>query len=210
MACTCKTTFNKNVINRLHPEIDESGEKVYLVYIRGNKANPLGVIDRLYEFGGVNGLYTSNDLMDSSNLFYIDYKNNKRISFVADSEMVAEAILTCWEEIYPSANLTYTPEDWDNAIIDYPAAQLYEDGKDETTNNEIKIVGKLKILRDIYRKGWTPSPNDSYYYIAYRNNYLDRGKGTSWSRFLSFQDEETRDIFYDTYKDLISQVKTYI
>lgn len=212
MTCTCKTIYNKNGINRLHPEASDSTKDnpKYLVYIRGNKVNPLGVLDRLMEFGGRSGDYTTADLMTSSNLFYIDYKNNNVITFERDNTMVAEAILSCWEELYPGTNLNHKPEDWEGAIIDYPAAELFEAGEDETTNEEIHIIGKLKVLRDIYRKGWLPTQADSFFYIAFRNGELDKGKSSSWSRFLSFQDAETRDTFYDNYKDMILDVATYI
>ena len=212
MTCTCKTIYNKNAIDRLHPEASDStaADPKYLIYIRGNKVNPLGVLDRLMEYGGKSGDYTTADLMTSSNLFYIDYKKNNVITFERDNTMLAEAIISCWEEIYPSANLDHKPEDWEGAIIDYPAAELYEEGKDETTNTEIYIVGKLKVLRDIYRKGWIPTGNDSFFYIAYRNGELDKGKSSSWSRFLSFQDAETRDKFYDNYSNMIDEVATYI
>ena len=212
MTCTCKTIYNKNAIDRLHPEASDSttADPKYLIYIRGNKVNPLGVLDRLMEYGGKSGDYTTADLMTSSNLFYIDYKKNNVITFERDNTMLAEAIISCWEEIYPSTNLDHKPEDWEGAIIDYPAAELYEKGKDETTNTEIHIVGKLKVLRDIYRKGWIPNGNDPFFYIAYRNGELDKGKSSSWSRFLSFQDAETRDKFYDNYSDMIDEVATYI
>ena len=212
MTCTCKTIYNKNAIDRLHHEAYDStaADPKYLIYIRGNKVNPLGVLDRLMEYGGKSGDYTTADLMTSSNLFYIDYKKNNVITFERDNTMLAEAIISCWEEIYPGTNLDHKPEDWEGAIIDYPAAELYEKGKDETTNTEIHIVGKLKVLRDIYRKGWIPTGNDPFFYIAYRNGELDKGKSSSWSRFLSFQDAETRDKFYDNYSDMIDEVATYI
>ena len=212
MTCTCKTIYNKNGINRLHPEASDSTKDnpKYLVYIRGNKVNPLGVLDRLMEFGGRFGDYTTADLMTSSNLFYIDYKNNNVITFERDNTMVAEAILNCWEELYPGTNLNHKPEDWEGAIIDYPAAELFEAGEDEKTNEEIHIIGKLKVLRDIYRKGWLPTQNDPFFYIAFRNGELDKGKPSSWSRFLSFQDAETRDTFYDNYKSMILDVAKYI
>ena len=125
MTCTCKTIYNKNAIDRLHPEASDStaADPKYLIYIRGNKVNPLGVLDRLMEYGGKSGDYTTADLMTSSNLFYIDYKKNNVITFERDNTMLAEAIISCWEEIYPSTNLDHKPEDWEGAIIDYPAAE---------------------------------------------------------------------------------------
>ncbi|MBO5003776.1 MAG: hypothetical protein J6D03_00615 [Clostridia bacterium] len=212
MACTCKTIYNKNAIGRLHPVMDDStpDKPKYLIYIRGNKTNPLGILDKLMYFGGHSGNYTTADLMTSNNLFYIDYKNNNIITFEPDNTMMAEAIKGCWEEMFPGTNLSHKPEDWEGAVIDYPAAALYDEGKDEETNNQIKIVGKLKVLRDIYRKGWIPQQGEPLYYIAYRADNLDSAKSTSWSRFLSFQSAEIRDEFLTNYRDMIESVKTYI
>ena len=63
MTCTCKTIYNKNAIDRLHPEASDStaADPKYLIYIRGNKVNPLGVLDRLMEYGGKSGDYTTAD-----------------------------------------------------------------------------------------------------------------------------------------------------
>jgi len=211
MSCTTINRTNKNAVNRLNQYATSGTSNVkYLVYIRGNANNPLGVLERLTEYGGTGGVYTTADLMNEHNIFYIDYKNGSTITFIPDTDMVAEAILSCWDELYAQTPKSYSPDDWEVAVIDYPAAALFDSGKDEQTNAEIQIVGRLKVLRDIYRKGWEPSAATSFYYIGYRNNALDKGKGSGWSRFLSFQDSETRNLFYDNYKTLIEQVKTYI
>lgn len=212
MACSCiKDLTNKNAIDRLHPTIQVDGDKnkQWLVYIRGNKTNPLGVVTKLIEYGGVSGDYTTSDLMDSSNIFYIDYNNDKHITFISDSDTVSKAIISCWTEIFVTSDINYSPESWEGAIIDWPAALLFEEGKDNRTNAELQIVGRLKVLRDIYRSGWKPA-EEAYYYIAYRNGKLDKGKGNSWSRFLSFQTSELRDKFFDNYKKMIEQIKNYI
>lgn len=210
MACTCIKESNKNAIDRLNPTIVD-GEKHYLVFIRGNRTNPLGILNKLFKYGAIAGTtYTTNDLMNVHNLFYIDYNNMKQVAFISDEDILAKAIESCWTELFISSDADYSPIDWDSAIIDWPSAQLYESGKDDITNAELKIVGRLKVLRDIYRKGWVPTCNEAYYYIGVRNDKLDKGKGSSWMRFLSFGDSETRDTFFDTYKDMIESVKSYI
>ena len=80
-----KITDIEAIVNAANPK--------YLIYIRGNKLNPLGVLDKLMEYGGKSGDYTTADLMTSSNLFYIDYKKNNVITFERDNTMLAEAII---------------------------------------------------------------------------------------------------------------------
>jgi hypothetical protein len=203
---------NKNAVSRLHPTVNATtGEVQYLIYVRGNSVNPLGVVAKLMEYGGMAGSYTTADLMTTSNLFYIDYNNNKIITFISESEILADAIKSSWEEVAITAT-TSTPDSWEGAVIDYPAAALYEDGNDTVTNEQVHIIGKLKVLRDIWRNGWTPYNSstgkmNAFYFIGSSYGELQTSKGSIWERFLSFQDAETRDSFLETYKDDIETVK---
>ena len=72
-------------------------------------------------------------------------------------------------------------------------------------------LAQLSQLREVYRKGWIPDWTDEnqwkyciefYAKNTQKANYLKRGK------FLSFQDEETRDLFLENFHKLIEQAKT--
>lgn len=50
-------------------------------------------------------------------------------------------------------------------------------------------LAQLSQLREVYRQGWVPG---EYSFVSINN-------------FLSFQDEETRDLFLENFKDLIEK-----
>lgn len=70
-------------------------------------------------------------------------------------------------------------------------------------------LAQLSQLREVYRNGWVPDWSDDelkhcigfYEYETHKQTYL----GTS--TFLSFQDEETRDLFLENFRDLIKKAK---
>jgi hypothetical protein len=72
-------------------------------------------------------------------------------------------------------------------------------------------LAQLSQLREVYRNGWVPDwkDDDKYKYcIEFYTNKIYTDKYTNTSQFLSFQDEETRDLFLENFKDLIEQAKT--
>jgi hypothetical protein len=77
----------------------------------------------------------------------------------------------------------------------------------------IAELNKLIRLRDYYNDGWEPDwknqHQDKYSIITIGNSII---KDCTWCRrcILSFKDKETRNEFYNNFKDLIEQAKELI
>jgi hypothetical protein len=71
-------------------------------------------------------------------------------------------------------------------------------------------LAQLSQLIKVYRNGWVPdwSNEDYKYCIDFYNNKINTDDYTNASVFLSFQDEETRDLFLENFKELIETAKT--
>lgn len=70
-------------------------------------------------------------------------------------------------------------------------------------------LAQLSQLRDVYRKGWVPDwkDGDYKYCIYFCNDLITTCTNYETSVFLSFQDDETRDLFMENFRDLIEQAK---
>lgn len=68
-------------------------------------------------------------------------------------------------------------------------------------------LAQLSQLREVYRKGWVPSINAYRYSIHFSGNRMEVEEFCIYETFLSFQDEETRDLFLENFRDLIEQAK---
>ena len=70
-------------------------------------------------------------------------------------------------------------------------------------------LAQLSQLLEVYRKGWVPNwkDGDYKYCIYFCNDLITKCTNYETSLFLSFQDEETRDLFLGNFKDLIEQAK---
>jgi hypothetical protein len=70
-------------------------------------------------------------------------------------------------------------------------------------------LAQLSQLRDVYRNGWVPDWTDETdkYVISFNENTIIKESFVKYNDFLSFQDEETRDLFLENFKDLIEQAK---
>lgn len=182
------------------------------VYVLGNPGNPNGVVNRLLTLGGskVNDDITNIDLLNPINAFYIDFHDDNIIKKLDTTTMMFESLKDVWTEMSPLSITVDLPTTWDDAVDHYYEAQQYEDGDNNDINDILDTLGKLIILRDIYRKGWIPSEGSPFYYIACHDGELDLMKGNAWTRMLSFQDVDTRDTFYELFKDDIEEVKEYI
>jgi hypothetical protein len=74
-------------------------------------------------------------------------------------------------------------------------------------------LSQLSQLREVYRNGWVPDWEDSTnkYIISFRDNdIIYTSEYQRFNKFLSFQDEQTRDLFLENFKDLIEQAKPLI
>jgi len=70
-------------------------------------------------------------------------------------------------------------------------------------------LAQLSQLREVYRNGWVPDWLDDKYKfcIELYANEINKDYYYSQNNFLSFQDKETRDLFFENFKDLIEQAK---
>ena len=70
-------------------------------------------------------------------------------------------------------------------------------------------LAQLSQLREVYRNGWVPDWSDGKdkYCINFFNNGINKDFYITTNSFLSFQDEETRDLFLENFRDLILKAK---
>jgi hypothetical protein len=71
-------------------------------------------------------------------------------------------------------------------------------------------LAQLSQLRDVYRNGWVPNWNNfsqKKHCIYFQSNEIITHWFYQGNLFLSFQDEQTRDLFLENFKDLIEQAK---
>ena len=70
-------------------------------------------------------------------------------------------------------------------------------------------LAQLSQLREVYRNGWKPDwdNGENKYCIYFIGDELKTFCITHTSFFLSFQDDETRDLFLENFKDLILTAK---
>jgi hypothetical protein len=70
-------------------------------------------------------------------------------------------------------------------------------------------LAQLSQLREVYRNGWVPdwTNNEDKFCIEFYENEIKKDYYYGQNNFLSFQDEETRNLFLENFKDLIEQAK---
>ena len=73
-------------------------------------------------------------------------------------------------------------------------------------------LAQLSQLREVYRNNWKPDWEDDKfkYCISFEHKLITTTYFVGCMHFLSFQDEETRDLFLENFKDLIEQAKPLI
>jgi hypothetical protein len=70
-------------------------------------------------------------------------------------------------------------------------------------------LAQLSQLLKVYRNNWVPNWEDNKrkYCIYFENNSITTTYLVAMNQFLSFQDEKTRNLFLENFKDLIEQAK---
>ena len=70
-------------------------------------------------------------------------------------------------------------------------------------------LAQLSQLRDVYRDGWVPdwTTSDTKYVIWVIENEVKKDSSMRLGIFLSFQDSDTRDLFFENFKGLIEIAK---
>jgi hypothetical protein len=100
------------------------------------------------------------------------------------------------------------------SVVDIVDGVTYEDNKNIFATKEQAeasiALAQLSQLRKAYRYGWMPdwTDNDEFKYcIEFCQNKIYKDAYTATSHFLSFQDEKTRDLFLENFKELIETAK---
>lgn len=70
-------------------------------------------------------------------------------------------------------------------------------------------LAQLSQLREVYRNGWVPDWSDYNvkYIISFKEDEIVTDFFKRSNYFLSFQDEKTRDLFFENFRELIEKAK---
>lgn len=176
-------------------------------YIRGNVNFPNGVINQLLLLGGkVDGGFNESELANPRNIFYINYLNDNYIFKCIDNSITGELIVSAWTELYP---LTYIdepeslPKSWSEALEKCHEAQVYQNAQNTDFMIRLDVLGKLAVLRDIYRQGWQPDPDKFCFFIKNEFGHIDVTRGIGTNHFLSFQEIDLAEKFKTNFVELI-------
>ena len=75
-------------------------------------------------------------------------------------------------------------------------------------------LAQLSQLREVYNDGWKPNykePLQMKYTITFYEDELSKNsQHNTMHNFLTFRNEETRDLFLENFKDLIETAKTLL
>lgn len=182
------------------------------LYVLGCPSNPFGVINRLVACGGVDSIvYKAIELSNPHHIFYIDFHDGNLIKYMHDDTIVWETLKKVWKELPPLTLEIEDPETWEEAVDNWYEAKSYEDDEKSELRDDMYDLGKIVILRDIYRKGWLPSEDGTpSWAIGVHNGELDVRKVTGWTRLLSFAEDKQANKFLNTFAKDIERVKQYI
>ena len=116
----------------------------------------------------------------------------------ADAELKALAVQT-----FPELEKKQLPKTWEelNPRL-FPWATMQQAIASDA-------LAKLSHLREVYRGDWTPDWTDynHKYCINFYDGQIDKNRAMNFSCFLSFQDEETRDLFLENFRGLIEKAQ---
>ena len=183
------------------------------IYIQGNISYFEKIIPTLEKLGGkLDSEFSKEELSNENNLFYIDPFEDGLIKFINQDSVLGSEFLTCWKRICPFTSINELPQDWDSAYTNYESLQKYMNGEDRILDGKMDYLGRVIILRDIYRQGWVPKHNDQVYHIKYdlSNNDLVILKGIGISKLLSFESPELAEAFKENFKALLKEVQEYL
>lgn len=182
------------------------------LYVRGCPSNPVGVMNRLTANGGVdNDSFKTVELANPHHIFYVDFHDGNVIKYMEDDTILWESLKNVWKELPPLNIVDKYPESWEEATDNFYEARQYDDDDNSTLRDDLYELGKLIVLRDIYRKSWVPSKDGSaFWYVGLHNNELDIRKGNAWNALLSFQTEDIANLFLNIFEKSIEKVKDYI
>lgn len=182
------------------------------LYVKGCPSNPYGVVNRLESCGGVVGEeFKTIELVNPHHIFYIDFHDGDKIKYMEDDSIVWETLKTVWKELPPLNVVDQLPESWEEAVDNFYEAKTFEDGENKELDDALTEIGKLVVLRDLYRKGWVPSNDASpCWCIGVHNGDLDIRKTTGWTRMMSFAEESQATLFLNTFEKSLEGIKDYL
>lgn len=185
-------------------------------YIKGNIAFPTGVLNRLIMLGGnPEQPFTEAELANPINIFYIDYYNDNLIRKVQGDSIIGQMILENWKEVEPFTYIDEPeslPDTWDKAYETCIEVKNYMNGKDTKLDSILDKLGRCIVLRNIYRQGWLPKPEEFCYYINYNllEEDLEIIRGIKNSKVLSFQDLVLAEMYLNNFRSIIEECKELI
>jgi hypothetical protein len=142
------------------------------------------------------------------NGFEID-KENSTFEQIVFKE-IEKALPKNWKELktlkgyYVNGNDAYSGEDFSIRNSNKNIFATEEQAKASIA------LAQLSQLREVYRNGWVPdfkNASEIKYCIFLEGNNITTNWFYKSNLFLSFQDEKTRDLFLENFKDLIEQAK---
>jgi hypothetical protein len=71
-------------------------------------------------------------------------------------------------------------------------------------------LAQLSQLMEVYRNGWVPNWSDDTHFkycIEFYHNTMNKAEYIGNATFLSFQDAETRNLFFNNFMNLIEKAK---
>lgn len=117
-----------------------------------------------------------------------------------------------WEELN-SVNGYYTKYDSTIGCVNYAATSKATNRNvfAELDQAEAAIaLAQLSQLKKAYNGTWVPDWKDATqvkYTIEPCKDFIAKGESHSFPSFLTFKDEEMRDLFLENFRDLIEQAK---
>lgn len=136
-----------------------------------------------------------------------------------------EALKSIALQVFPELEKKELPKTWDeldkikgyyvdaySLIVDY-SNNPYSSNKNTFATKEQAeasiALAQLSQLREVYRNGWVPDWENqtNKHVINLYNGKLSRSTYGITSFFLSFQDEETRNLFFENFRDLIEKAR---
>lgn len=99
---------------------------------------------------------------------------------------------------------------WKEIYKNYLVNNCIEINGNENYTTQLQALSKLLYARDIYNGDWKPNWGNNYTYkhiIGFNKDKVQKSHRNITQAVLAFKDEETRDAFYENFKDLIEEAK---
>lgn len=133
----------------------------------------------------------------------------KQLALQAYPELVKKELPKSWQELKKVSGFYIDLTSDVKKAINFSSIKDNESIYTTKEQAEASIaLAQLSQLRDVYCNGWVPdwSSNEEYKYcIDFEYNKPTKNIYNITPQFLSFQDEKTRDLFLENFRDLIEK-----